>query len=349
MKSNLIINYVPNKIRDAEFKEMFEPFGSMTNCKLIKDRHTGQSLGFGFVKYETDDMAAAAIASLNGKQLMNKRMKVSVARPEGQKAEKSELYVSNLPLSFSQEQISALFSAYGSVQEVKLFTDHNSGDSRGVAFVRMCSMETASRAISELAGSIIAGCEHPIEVKEFVSRSRKFEEPVQQVLAQLHYGYLQQPMYAYVSPTSYGQQHYSPSGPRSPLDSELGSLTSSLGAMHMGGQVQSIYQPHPGYYHQQMPPQQMAYPAVVEGEPSATVFVFHLPTSCSEETLTSLFVPFATQGPLQGVTIVRNKTDGSSRGFAFVNFSSVGEATTAIDTMNGYHMGSKYLKCSYKK
>lgn len=344
LKSNLIVNYVPNDVTDVEFKEMFAPFGPTSTCKLIKDRNTGISLGFGFVKYETDENASAAIAALNGKPLKNKRMKVSVARPEGQKAEKCELYVTNLPKTMTQEQVQNLFAVHGIVHEVKVFTDRTTGESRGVAFVRMASMAAASASMRGLTGTKIPGAEKPLEIKEFVSRSRQVLGAHHQLLPLQYGGFMQQPVFGY-GPSgrgnSYGQNRYSPmsggGGPRgAPDDPGMGG---PMGQMMFPG-----YSPYP------MQPSGFGGPSSpLEGEPSSTVFVFHLPVTCTEETLERLFLPFAVNGMMNGVTIVRNRADGSSRGFAFVNYNTIPEATAAIEGMNGYQIGNKYLKCSYKK
>ena len=77
LKSNLIVNYIPATVSEDDFRSMFEPFGEMSNCKLIK------GMGYGFVKYETDVEANAALQALNGKEMQDKRLKVSIARPEG--------------------------------------------------------------------------------------------------------------------------------------------------------------------------------------------------------------------------------------------------------------------------
>lgn len=68
---------------------------------------------------------------------------------------RSKIYIGNLPHTYTQENIEALFSPHGSVDEVNLIKDRNSGENNGVAFVQMASHEEAQLAIDELDGITI--------------------------------------------------------------------------------------------------------------------------------------------------------------------------------------------------
>jgi len=75
-KKTLIINYLPQSLTDEVFTQMFADVGTLTSSKIVRDRNTGYSFGFGFVEYEDENCAAAAISKLNGTQLQNKTIKV---------------------------------------------------------------------------------------------------------------------------------------------------------------------------------------------------------------------------------------------------------------------------------
>ena len=81
----MIMNiYVGNLAYDATdeiIREAFESFGQVTSARVIKDKYTGQSRGFGFVEMATDSQAQTAIRSLNGKEVLGKEISVSEARP----------------------------------------------------------------------------------------------------------------------------------------------------------------------------------------------------------------------------------------------------------------------------
>ena len=63
-----------------DLRKLFEQFGSVSSAKVINDRETGRSRGFGFVEMESDAEAKAAITALNNKEVEGRPMSVSVAR-----------------------------------------------------------------------------------------------------------------------------------------------------------------------------------------------------------------------------------------------------------------------------
>jgi RNA recognition motif-containing protein len=65
---------------DDDLRKLFEPFGSVSSAKVITDRETGRSRGFGFVEMDSDDEANAAMKGLNNKDIDGRAMSVSVAR-----------------------------------------------------------------------------------------------------------------------------------------------------------------------------------------------------------------------------------------------------------------------------
>ena len=76
--------YVGNLSYDAteeDLKKMFEEFGEIEAVKIISDRYSGRSKGFGFVTMSNEEEAKAAIDALNGKEMMGREIKVNEARP----------------------------------------------------------------------------------------------------------------------------------------------------------------------------------------------------------------------------------------------------------------------------
>ena len=73
---NLSFNSNENAIR-----ELFEAHGEVSSVKIIENRETGRSRGFGFVEMPNDDEGKAAIAALDGKDLDERPLKVNEARP----------------------------------------------------------------------------------------------------------------------------------------------------------------------------------------------------------------------------------------------------------------------------
>jgi RNA recognition motif-containing protein len=65
---------------DESLKNLFSPFGNVTSAKVIMDRESGQSRGFGFVEMDVVAEAQTAMKSLNNKEIEGRAMSVSVAK-----------------------------------------------------------------------------------------------------------------------------------------------------------------------------------------------------------------------------------------------------------------------------
>jgi RNA recognition motif-containing protein len=78
---NIYVGNLSPNVTDETIREAFESFGQVTSAKVIKDKYTGQSRGFGFVEMVEQTQAQTAIKSLNGKELLGKEISVSEARP----------------------------------------------------------------------------------------------------------------------------------------------------------------------------------------------------------------------------------------------------------------------------
>lgn len=84
---NLMINYIPTTIDEMQLRQLFEMYGPIESIKIVCDRETRQSRGYGFVKYRFGFSALHAIQYLNGYPIMNKRLKVAYANAaDAQKA-----------------------------------------------------------------------------------------------------------------------------------------------------------------------------------------------------------------------------------------------------------------------
>jgi RNA recognition motif-containing protein len=70
-------------------RELFAPYGELEDVKLIIDKMTGRSKGFGFVKFVNEEDAAKAIEELNDKEVDGREIKITVARPREERPERN--------------------------------------------------------------------------------------------------------------------------------------------------------------------------------------------------------------------------------------------------------------------
>jgi RNA recognition motif-containing protein len=85
MAKKLFVGSLSWDTNDTKLLQAFSRFGEITEAKVITDRDSGRSRGFGFVTFEDDEAADRAIAALNGTELDGRTIKVNVAqeRPRG--------------------------------------------------------------------------------------------------------------------------------------------------------------------------------------------------------------------------------------------------------------------------
>ena len=78
---NIYVGNLAHELTEEELREAFQEFGEVTSAKIITDRYSGVSRGFGFVEMDTKSEAEAAITGLNGKELKGRTLTVNEARP----------------------------------------------------------------------------------------------------------------------------------------------------------------------------------------------------------------------------------------------------------------------------
>jgi RNA recognition motif-containing protein len=299
---NLIVNYLPPTVAEGDLRRLFETHGSISQVKVVRDKHLGHSLGYGFIKFEGAEGASAAVSAMNGYTLDNKKLKVSVARPQSKEIVKSNLYISGLPPSWTKAELDQLFSEYGKVIESRVLYDPATKQSRGVGFCRVDTHQNALKAIAALNGATPTGGSSKLIVKlaDPPKATRKF----------VGYGPIQQPLQS----SSYRFN---------PLGTRLGFGFPGLyqGGMNYGQQDKKDFQ-------------------------GICLFIYHLPLECDEPTLHQLFSNF---GTVLSTRVMKDLQTGYSKGFGFVNMMTDQQAQAAIIGLNGFQLGGKYLKVSYKK
>ncbi|ESO12361.1 hypothetical protein HELRODRAFT_62839 [Helobdella robusta] len=197
--TNLIVNYLPQNMSQDEIRSLFGSIGEMESCKLIRDKYTGQSLGYGFVNYRNPADAQRAVGSLNGLRLQNKMIKVSIARPSCSLIKGANLYVGGIPKSMTVQDLENLFSPCGNIITSRILIDPKTEKSKGVGFVRFDMRLEAERAIKQLNGILLSGSSEPMTVK-FANHPSSLQNITTTISCQ--------------SPTSKHQQQTSPFSPR---------------------------------------------------------------------------------------------------------------------------------------
>ncbi|VDO01566.1 unnamed protein product [Rodentolepis nana] len=133
-RTNLIINYLPQRFDQHDLHSLFEQIGSIRQCKLIRDRVTGASLCYGFVDYIEPENAQKAINTFHGYEIEGKRLRVAYACSGGRRSAANnrnnnkspseniigwEFYIFGVPLATSDHDIMKNCREYGNVLQFK--------------------------------------------------------------------------------------------------------------------------------------------------------------------------------------------------------------------------------------
>jgi RNA recognition motif-containing protein len=88
--NNILVGNLSLNVTEQDIRSLFDKHGVVRRCKMMTDRWTGLSRGFGFIQMKTDSEATEAIVALNGTNLNGKTLQVNQARPQLHRTGKSK-------------------------------------------------------------------------------------------------------------------------------------------------------------------------------------------------------------------------------------------------------------------
>jgi RNA recognition motif-containing protein len=86
---NIYVGNLPYNVVEEDLKEIFEEYGEVSSVKIISDKLTGRSKGFGFVEMDDDQEAKKAIDELNNAEISGRNIKVNESRPKSNDSRES--------------------------------------------------------------------------------------------------------------------------------------------------------------------------------------------------------------------------------------------------------------------
>lgn len=181
---NIFIKNLHGSIDHKALYDTFAKFGNIYSCKVATNEN-GESKGYGFVHFETQEMADRCIEQVNEMELEGQIVYVGrfIPKKERQKSREAQgftnIFVKNLPPNIDHEGLKNIFSPYGTITSSAVMTDQN-GKSKGFGFVNMSVAEEAKKAVDELNGSLISG--NAI----FVGRAQKKAERLAELKQKYH-------------------------------------------------------------------------------------------------------------------------------------------------------------------
>ncbi|XP_017125325.1 polyadenylate-binding protein [Drosophila elegans] len=191
--------YIKNLERSIDNKavyDTFSVFGNILNCNVAKDED-GNSRGYGFVHFDSEEAARAAIEKVNGMLCNNQKVHVVKFIPRRDREQEKathfkNLYVKNLSEEFTEQHLREMFEPYGRITSHKLMLDEE-GRSRRFGFVAFENPQSALAAVIGLHGKQL-GDNKFLYVARALSKAerqqeinRKLEERKRQKAGQIFY------------------------------------------------------------------------------------------------------------------------------------------------------------------
>ncbi|KAK0937842.1 nuclear localization sequence binding protein [Friedmanniomyces endolithicus] len=176
--ANLFIGGLSWDVDEEWLGREFEEYGEMEGVRIITDRETGKSKGFGYIQFKELDSAIKAQENRNGYEINGRNIRVDFSEPRGEKngatpqqrsanrADKygdapkepsSTLFVGNVSFEADESSLSELFAEHGGIKSVRLPTDRETGAIKGFGYVEFTSIEEATAAYEACNGADVAG------------------------------------------------------------------------------------------------------------------------------------------------------------------------------------------------
>eukprot|EP01113_Clastostelium_recurvatum_P010404 TRINITY_DN1516_c0_g1_i1.p2 TRINITY_DN1516_c0_g1~~TRINITY_DN1516_c0_g1_i1.p2 ORF type:complete len:604 (-),score=189.46 TRINITY_DN1516_c0_g1_i1:60-1871(-) len=195
--SNAFVKNLSEEVTEDQLRDAFAKFGVVMNAVVMRDE-VGKSKGFGFVSFGVPEEAAKAVEAMNGQTLGQRVVYVGRAQKKSEREEelKTEhlealqkhqgvnLYVKNLADSITEERLRTEFERFGNITSTKVMIDER-GNSKGFGFVCFSSADEATRAVTEMNGTLLGS--KPLYVglaqRRDVRRSQLEAQHAQQAVA----------------------------------------------------------------------------------------------------------------------------------------------------------------------
>lgn len=181
---NLFVGNLSWNVDEDWLRREFEEFGEILGCRIVTDRESGRSKGFGYVDFSTPEEAQAALDAKKGTELDGRALNVDLAAPRPERGDNANprdrannrsqqfgdvlsppsdtLFVANLSFETSAETLRSNFEEYGTITRVALPTHADSGQPKGFGYVGFSSVEEAQAALDAWKGQTLDG--RPIRV-----------------------------------------------------------------------------------------------------------------------------------------------------------------------------------------
>lgn len=300
---NIFVKNLHVSIDNKQLYDTFSLFGNILSCKVVTEREGGTSKGYGYIHYETNEAAQAAIDKLDGMLIDGQEVQVGVFMRRNERPGQHDwtnCYVKNIPLEWDDARLMKEFSQFGEVVSATIST----------GYPKKKPSPPKTSGVDEI----------PAEVK--ADESQGEDEPK---LVSLGFGFVNFAEHdAAVAATELmnGKEF------KSVVDGEEVSLEMYVGRAQKKSERERELRA-------KFDAEKMDRISKFQG---VNLYVKNLDDSVTDDVLRE---EFAAMGTITSARVMKDVKDGRSKGFGFVCFSSPEEATRAVNEMNGKLIAAK--------
>lgn len=327
---NIFVKNLHESIDNKQLYDTFSLFGNILSCKVVNDRESGSSMGYGYVHYETAEAANAAIEKLDGMLIDGQEVQVGhFMRRNDRPGQVSwtNCYVKNVPYEWDDSRLNEEFSKFGEVISASVAVGYRKRKSKSKEAESDADEKTEDEVEEETAVSEEA---QPEEEKEAADENAEppqngTEEKEERVKESLGYGFV-----------NFAEHE----GAAAAVESLNGKI---LKTMLDGEEIErELYVGRAQKKAERMKELSAKFESLkmdrIAKFQGVNLYVKNLDDAVTDDMLRNEFSPI---GTITSARVMKNMKDGASRGFGFVCFSTPEEATRAVNEMNGKIIGNK--------
>ncbi|KAL7512658.1 hypothetical protein ACHAXN_009699 [Cyclotella atomus] len=331
---NIFVKNLHEGIDNKQLYDTFSLFGNILSCKVVTDKETGLSKGYGYVHYETAEAAAQAIEKLDGMLIDGREVQVGVfmrrdTRPGGREGEWTNIFVKNLPFEWDDDKLKAEFEKFGEIISASISQgtrkkfpkkkpvasaseaekkEENGQDKEGEGAANDDKKDAAAAAVVT---------DDEGEKKEAADPS---EKKVEEIQGSLGFGFVNFATHeaALAAVNEMNEKEFSAT------DDDGETITKVLfvgRAQKKAERERELRMKYEAEKNDRI--------AKFQG---VNLYVKNLDDSVTDDTLRD---EFSSMGTITSARVMRDLKTGVSRGFGFVCYSTPEDATRAVNEMNG--------------
>lgn len=314
---NIFVKNLHESIDNKQLYDTFSLFGNILSCKVVCDRETGKSKGYGYVHYETAEAANAAIDKLDGMLIDGQEVQVGHFMRRNDRPDINSwtnCYVKNIPLEWDDERFKKEFEQFGEVLSASI--------SQGIPKKRATPKKEEPASSEEEKPEGEEAAEKPeTEVKESEDANESEEPKVQS----LGFGFVN---FAEHEPAAAAVEALNGKKYTTTVDGEETELELYVGRAQKKAERERELRA-------KFEAEKMDRISKFQG---VNLYVKNLDDTVTDDMLRD---EFSAMGTITSARVMKDMKDGRSRGFGFVCFSTPEEATRAVNEMNGKLIANK--------